>query len=266
MHVENITVAVIQMQSSDEIFENMKSAERLIRRAVRREASMIVLPECCLFRGRTSFRTVFDEVAQTIRGPVVRFFQRLASEIKRTVVLGSFHEKDTAAGRVRNTMVVIDGNGTVIASYRKRHLFAARLSAQTICEAEMFSPGRRASVWSHGGFRFGSAICYDLRFPGMFEAYADQGCDAFVVPSNFTYETGIHHWEVLLRARAIEQKCYVLAPNQAGTDSGGLRAYGNSLIIDPWGEILARAKTQGEAVLIARLQRDRITAVRSKLS
>lgn len=266
MHGENMTAAVIQMQSTDDFAENLRRAETLIRRAARQGAALIVLPECCLFRGAASFRKIFQEVAETLRGPSVRFFQQLSSEIRRTIVLGSIHEKDPSAARVRNTMLVIDERGEILAAYRKRHLFAARLSTQTICEADVFSPGRRGRLWSQQGFRFASAICYDLRFPGDFEAYARQGCDAFVIPSNFTYETGQDHWEVLLRARAIEHKCYILAPNQAGTDSRGLQAYGNSMIIDPWGKILARAKTRGEAVLTAPINTNIIKAVRLKLS
>ena len=161
--------------------------------------------------------------------------------------------------------LLIRPDGKLAGIYRKNNLFAARFEKKKIQEADIFDTGKRINVAEGEGFRIGTAICYDLRFSEVFSRYRRKGCDIITVPSNFTYKTGKDHWEILLRARAIENKCYILAPNQVGIDSNRVRAYGNSMIVDPWGRILARAGDNQEEIVFADIDKKEIETTRKIL-
>lgn len=265
MGVDKLKVSLVQLRAGEDKSKNLRRAEALIRRAVRSHPDVVLLPECFDFRGKAGGEYLNGEIAEVLRGKTARHFQALARELKIALILGSMHERTAQAFKIYNTTIVIDRSGRRIAHYRKRRLFDARLERGRICEAAVFAPGKRPATAAIEGFLFGCSICYDLRFPEMFRVYARKGCDIIIVPSNFMAETGKAHWEVLLRARAIENQCYVVAPNQCGTDSKGCRAYGNSMVVDPWGKVIARADGQREQIITAVIDKNRIEQARRKL-
>ena len=160
--------------------------------------------------------------------------------------------------------LLIDPRGQIVARYRKRHLFTARVQTVAVDEAARFLPGRRRVTARVDDLRVGMSICFDLRFPELYQWYARQGCGVLTVPSSFTKHTGQAHWEPLLRARAIENFCYVLAPNQIGRDGQGVRSFGHSLVVSPWGEVLARASADQEEVVLADISPQAIDCARGR--
>jgi nitrilase len=180
------------------------------------------------------------------------------------LLAGSLLER--AGEKVYNTSVLFDRSGAVAATYRKIHLFEARLEDGTrIREAEAYDPGREPVAADIEGWQAGLAICYDLRFPELFRTYAAQGAHLLFVPSNFTQRTGKDHWEVLVRARAIENQCFVVAPNQCGVNPAtGVRSHGHSMIVGPWGEVLAAAADE-ESVILAKLDPADLAATRNRV-
>lgn len=262
---KTIKVAVIQLFASQNKEANVSRAERLTQQAIQKGAELIVLPECFYFRGELKAKKLYETIAETVDGGVSKLFCEVARKSKVAIVMGSIYEKIKGKNKFFNTSIFIDSTGKRIGVYRKKNLFSAKLRRSDIREADIFIPGKRTKIVQYGRFLFGAAICYDLRFSEMFRFYQKKGCDVVVVPSNFTYETGKDHWEMLLRARAIENQCYILAPNQYGTDSQGMRAYGNSMIVDPWGKILARASTTKEGIIFATLDKRVILNVRKRL-
>lgn len=257
-----IKTAVIQMSAGENKEANIDKALKLVSQAAQKGAETILLPECFLYRGRRIFE---NNVAESVHGPSVKRFQLFAKKKGVVILLGSIHEKSTIAKKVYNTSVCIDSEGKVLGAYRKIHLFEANLLKKAVRETDVFLAGKKRKVFHLGAFSAGSAICYDLRFPEMFRSYAKKGCEIFFVPSNFTYETGRAHWEVLVRARAIENRCYVLAPNQHGTDAQGLRSYGNSMIVDPWGNIIKRAGSSADEILFCMIEKKEIMKARERL-
>ena len=153
-------------------------------------------------------------------------------------------------------------SGQITAKYRKIHLFDARLGDQIIKEKDNFIPGRRLMSARAGEFRVGLSICYDLRFPDLYQNYARKGVEILTVPSCFTKKTGEAHWETLLRARAIENLSYVLAPNQIGCDIRGMQAYGHSMIISPWGKVLARGSARGQEIIFGEVDMEEVRKAR----
>ena len=255
-------IAVVQMSSGDDKAVNLEKAAALIRKAAAQGAECVLLPESFLYRGQDA---CFPQIAEMIDGPSVKRCRGLAKDYGLYVLLGSIFEKVPGRKKVYNTAVMIGPKGRVLGAYRKQHLFEARASGTIIREADFLMAGKTQKVFSVAGFRAGTAICYDLRFPDVFALYAAKGCHLFFVPSNFTDETGRAHWEVLLRARAIENRCYVLAPNQHGIGALGVRAHGNSMIIDPWGNILKRAGARGDEILVCSIDQKEIDRARTRL-
>ncbi len=176
-----------------------------------------------------------------------------AKKHKVVILAGSICERIAGNKKVFNTSVLIDARGKIAAKYRKIHLFDAMFVKTKLKESQRIYHGRRTVLSKVGPWIVGLSICYDLRFPRLYQKYAHAGANVLCVPSAFTKTTGIAHWEVLLRARAIENLCYVLAPNQIGKDGHGISNYGNSMIIDPWGKILARASGNKEEIIYAHL-------------
>ncbi len=257
--------AIIQMNSGLDKKSNVLKAKQLVLQACRRGAGLIVLPEAFTYRGPLGLKNQKEQSADTMGGSLIKEFSAIAREKNACIVLGSFYEPSSDKKRFYNTMVVISAKGETAAVYRKRHLFKARLKTSPVDEGRHFVAGKKTAAARLGPFRLGCAICYDLRFPEMFQQYYKKGCNVLVVPSAFTHETGKAHWETLLRARAIETRSYVLAPNQYGKDGNGVMAHGNSMIVDPWGKVLARAKTVGTEVLYAELALGEIQKARQRL-
>ena len=205
-------------------------------------------------------------------GPIQRMLADVAREhgvwlIGGTLplVVDAAARPDGAADRVMNANLVFSPRGELAARYDKMHLFAFDNGRERYDEARTLQAGRTPVAFDADGWRVGLSVCYDLRFPELYRKLARPPCDLLSVPSAFTYTTGLAHWEVLLRARAIENQCYVVAAAQGGTHENGRRTFGHSLIVDPWGEVVACRRDDGEGVVVAELRRERIADVRRQL-
>ena len=247
--------AVIQLKSANNKEKNIKKALCLVKCAIERKAKFILLPEAFNFRGKVDPREGFGDVAEQIPGPSIIPLMEAAKKNKVTILAGSICEKISGERKAYNTSVLINTRGGIAAKYRKIHLFDARIGKAGVQESQYFKEGRKPVMAAVGPWNVGLSICYDLRFPGLYLTYRERGADILCVPSAFTKMTGQAHWETLLRARAIENICYVLAPNQIGKDGKGVVSYGNSMIIDPWGKILARASGNREEIIFAELNK-----------
>lgn len=248
-------VAVVQLNAQDDQKRNIRQALRLVEKAVDHGARLIVLPEIFSYRGKIDSVSDLATVVEDIPGPSTAPFQALASQHGVTIVAGSIYERSLRSQKAYNTSVVFGPEGDIRAIYRKRKLFAVNLPGRQIREADRFLAGTESAVFRTDGFLIGLSLCFDLRFPELFQDYGKQGCHAVCCPAAFTYETGQKHWMVLLRARAIENRCYILAPNQWGVDNQGLRHYGHSAIIDPWGDVLAQARADRTEILYTELDK-----------
>ena len=189
----------------------------------------------------------------------------LAKRKKVFILLGSICEKTGQKNKAYNTSVLVDDKGHIAAKYRKMHLFNAIIGKKRAQESKWFLPGKGLVSANVKGFKIGMSICYDLRFPAMYQKYSKEGCCVFTAPSSFTKKTGKAHWEILLRARATENFCYVLAPNQTGIGGRGIASFGNSMIIDPWGDVLARASAGKEEVIYANIKKEKMLFSRRRL-
>lgn len=258
-------IAAIQLGATADKARNLEKAVDFVRRAIDRRARLIALPEVFIFRGRSRSRADVRGVAETIPGESLKPLLALAGKYRVFILAGSIYEKAAGMDKAYNTSVFIDDRGTIKAKYRKIHLFEAILGNKRIREADCFVAGRRVVMARAKEFKIGLSICYDLRFPEMYRRYAALGAHAVCVPSAFTHETGKAHWEVLLRARAIENRCYVFAPNQVGKSGHGVRHYGHSLIVGPWGEVLAAASGNKEEIIYAQLNLSDIKTARKKM-
>jgi deaminated glutathione amidase len=231
-------VAVCQMRSGDDVGANVAEAERLLAEAGDRGADLAVLPELFAYLGPSS---KLSEIAEPVPGGrVTDALAAAAREHGMWVLGGSVHERD--GERVHNTAPLFDRAGDLVARYRKIHLFDVRLDDQPpFRESAIFTAGTEIVTHPVEDVRAGLAICYDLRFPELFRILALRGARIVAVPSAFTLATGRDHWEVLLRARAIEDQVFVLAPNQSGEAPPHHSSFGRSMIVDPWGVVLATA-------------------------
>jgi deaminated glutathione amidase len=180
------------------------------------------------------------------------------------VVGGTLPMRTADAQRVRNSCCVYAPDGRRAARYDKIHLFAYDNGHERYDEGRVLEAGDTPVAFTAESLRIGLSVCYDVRFPELYRALCKPPCDLLCVPSSFTYTTGLAHWELLLRTRAVENQCYVIAPAQGGMHENGRRTFGHSLIVDPWGEVLA-SRDEGAGVVMAELDRERITAVRTQL-
>lgn len=259
--MQTITAAAVQMNSGERKVDNLAKAEHLVRAAVDAGAQLVVLPEYFNCLGD---RRVMLAEAEPLDGPTASFLRKLAGSLRITLVGGTFCEQTSDGSKAHNTCLVVDPRGEIAAVYRKLHLFDVDLPGRlTYCESSWLEPGGDVVVGDAAGFRTAIAICYDVRFPELFRRFADAGTEVVAFPSAFTKQTGRDHWELLLRARAVENQCYIVAANQTGRHAT-LDTYGHSLIVDPWGTVTADA---GEDVgfITAPLARERIETVRAQL-
>lgn len=260
MPAEHLAAAV-QLNSTEDKTANLDTIQRLVRRAAADGATLVVLPEYgnCLGDRRTMLAQ-----AEPLDGPTAQFLRDLAKSLEITLVGSTFCERIPGSDKAHNTCLVIDPTGEVRAVYRKLHLFDVDLPGKlTYCESSWLAAGDDVVVTAAAGFNLATAICYDARFPELFRLFADRAAEVIALPAAFTKTTGRDHWELLLRARAVENQCFVVASNQTGKHAA-LETYGHSLIIDPWGNVLADAG-EGEGVIVAPISRARLEEVRRQL-
>lgn len=254
-----LRVAMIQNSAGRDTVKNLCRLDDIIADAP--ECDLLTLPEVFSVRGAP---VDYRAAAERLPGPVCVWAAALARRRRSWVLAGSVVER--VGSRIYNTGILFDRRGRMVMRYRKIHLFAAELpGARIVCERDVFASGRRPAVFDLGGWRCGMAICYDLRFPELFRAYADAGAHLMFVPANFTRATGRSHWSVLLRARAIENQAFVVAPNQCGVNpADGIASYGHSLAVDPWGAVLAESGCK-EGVIWVELDPAALRRVRRSL-
>jgi len=245
--------AAIQLNSTGDKARNLDVAERLVREAAADGAELVVLPEKWTVLGDAE---ALREGAEPLSGPSISAAADWARDLGIHLVAGSIAERVEGADRLSNTSVLIGPDGELHARYRKIHMFDVEVGGVSYRESETEEPGNEIVSPVLGpslpGVTLGMTVCYDLRFPELYRILAVRGATVLTVPSAFTYETGKHHWEVLLRARAIENQAFVIAPNQVGEAPPHYRSYGHSMIVDPWGEVLAVAP-DGEGFVAADL-------------
>ena len=254
-------VAAVQMVSTPVVAENLASANRLIAEAAGRGAGLVTLPEYWPIMGLADT----DKVTQAERpgeGPIQEFLAHQAREHGVWLIGGTLPLVSPESGKVLNTTLVYDPQGRPVGRYDKIHLFGFNKGSESYDEARTIVPGATVGSFEAPFGRVGMSICYDLRFPELFRAMGE--CALVVVPAAFTHTTGLAHWEVLLRARAIENQCYVLAAAQGGLHPNGRRTFGHSMLIDPWGEV-KDVLAEGEGVVSGEIDAAFMARVRESL-
>jgi deaminated glutathione amidase len=260
----SITVAALQLTSgADESF-NVERAFALLSRAVAMGATYVQLPEYFNYYGASRR---YGEVAQSIPGPLTDQLGEFARTNGVTLHVGSMLERSNDPGRFFNTSVVIGSDGTIRATYRKVHLFDIEVPGEvSYQESRAIRAGEQIVAVELDEFCLGLSICFDIRFPELYRSLALQGATVLAVPSAFNARTGQAHWEVLVRARAIENLCFVVAATQAGTTSEGLSSYGHAMIVDPWGDVLATSQLDGEDVIVATIDIGEVARRRTQIA
>jgi len=260
--MERYLAAAVQMSSGADRAANLARAEALVREAAGRGARLVVLPEVFAWRGP---RDEEAAVAEPIPGPTTERLAALAHELAIHLSAGSLLEQTPGEPRAYNTSCLFDPRGALVARYRKLHLFDVDLPGRvSVRESATRAPGDDVVAVPTALGTLGLSICYDLRFPELYRRLVRAGAEVLLAPSAFTFPTGAAHWEVLCRARATENQCYLVAPDQTGTSPHGFADYGESLIVDPWGRVLARA-SEGEGVITAEIDRAYLERVRREL-
>jgi deaminated glutathione amidase len=257
-----LRVALVQVEARDDVDDNIARAAELAREAAV-DADLVLLPEYVQYRGTDAG---FRASARTIPGPTTAPFAAIARERRCWVLAGSHAETSGDPDRPYNTAVLIDRGGEIAARYRKLHLFDVAVDdGPADLESRRVTAGDRAVVAEVDGIGLGLSICYDLRFPELYRALASAGASVLAVPAVFTERTGRDHWEVLLRARAIENGAWVLAAGGCGRGGpGAIPAWGHSMVVDPWGRVVAEAGME-EAIVRAELDSDAAAAARRQI-
>jgi len=261
-----LTVAAIQMVSGNDVKSNLTRAGELIATAAKRGARLIVLPENFAAFGGGRQREI-GALESTPDGPIRQFLSQQAKRHRLWIIGGSIPVADSPdPNRVFSACLVFNPQGEQVARYNKMHLFDVDVDDKqgSYRESEHFYPGEAPAIVDIEGIRVGLAICYDLRFPELFRTLWREGAQLFVLPSAFTFVTGAAHWDLLIRARAIENLCYVVAPNQGGQHNPQRYTWGHSMIVSPWGDIMACAE-QGESAIVAELDFDHQKQQREQL-
>ena len=259
--VSTVRIAAVQTVSGPDVAENLRVAGELVAEAAAAGARLVALPE--YFPLITADETAKVRIRERDgEGPLQDFLRETARRHKVCLVGGTIPLAATADDKVRNSTLVYDERGERIARYDKVHLFGFRKGEESYDESVTIEAGREVVRFDSPAGPTGLSVCYDLRFPELFRAMG--AVNLIILPAAFTYTTGRAHWEVLLRARAIENQCYVLAPAQGGRHPSGRVTWGHSLVIDPWGEVLA-CREEGPGVVVADLDPARIASVRESL-
>ena len=255
-------VAAVQLNSTADPAANLEVADRLTRAAAADGASVIVLPEKWTAMGSDE---QLRAAAETLDGPAVRWARASARELGVDLIAGSIVERVEGREKLANTSVHVDPQGELTAVYRKLHMFDVEVDGRVYRESDLEDPGEEIVLSQTAeGLQLGLSICYDLRFPELYRILAVRGAQAFPLPAAFTLATTRDHWETLLRARAIENQAFVIAANQIGEHPGGNRSGGRSMIVDPWGIVLAQAP-DGEGHVVAELDIERLQEIRTRL-
>jgi predicted amidohydrolase len=256
-----VRVAAVQLASGPTVEANLNEARRLIAMAAKQGAKLVALPEYFAIMGikDTDKVKVREEEGA---GPIQQFLAETAKKLKIWLVGGSVPLVSNEAHRVRNSCLVYDDKGTQVARYDKIHLFGFEMGEERYSEQRTIEPGREVKVIDSPFGRLGLSICYDLRFPELYRAMKD--VDIILVPSAFTETTGKAHWETLIRARAIENLAYVIAPAQGGYHVNGRETHGDSMIVDPWGVVLDRLP-RGSGVVMAGINPEYVQRLRKSL-
>jgi deaminated glutathione amidase len=261
----SLRVAAVQLSSQENLGSNLAECRALIDVAAAQGAKVVLLPENLAYMGPEAGKFVAAERLGDASQPIQRTLSEAARAHGIHVIAGGIPERSDDERRPYNTCAVFSERGELIASYRKIHLFDVDLAdGTTLRESAGSLSGKEPVAVTLGGFVFGLSICYDLRFPELYRALVDRGAEVLVVPAAFTLHTGKDHWHVLLRARAIESQCFVVAAAQWGKHPQGRTTYGHSLVVDPWGTVLAEAPDR-VAVVVADLSRDDLGRVRASL-
>ncbi|MDY0071945.1 MAG: carbon-nitrogen hydrolase family protein [Thauera sp.] len=256
-----LRVAAVQTVSGVELAANLRAVEKLVERAAGEGAGLVALPEFFALMA-VDERAKLAVCEPAGNGPLQSFLAELASRHRLWLVGGTIPLRGRADGKVRNSTLVFDPRGECVARYDKIHLFSFSREGEQYDESTTIEAGDEVCAFDSPLGRIGLAVCYDLRFPELFRAMG--GAELIVLPAAFTYTTGQAHWEILLRARAIENQCFLIAPGQGGEHQNGRRTWGHSMVIDPWGEVLA-CQVHGEGLAIAELDFARLDSIRASL-
>lgn len=257
--MKQLVAACVQLNAQDNLAQNIKQAEALVREAASKGAQFIALPENALFMHAPGAGAHPDTAAETAR------LSALAGELGVWLLIGSVHVP-AGNGKSFNRSLLISAEGKIAARYDKIHLFDVTLkNGETYAESDRIAPGGDMVLAETPWGELGLTVCYDLRFPHLFRALAKAGAGIITVPAAFTYTTGSAHWHVLLRARAIETGCFIIAPGQCGMHPGNRRTYGHSLIIAPWGEILAEGSEDKTGITLATLDLAKVDEARAMI-
>jgi deaminated glutathione amidase len=259
---DRIRVACVQLTSRDDKAANLERAERLVARAAAAGADVVVLPE--KWNAIGSAETYLEAAESLEGGESVEAMAGWARRHGIALVGGSIAERREGREKLSNTSLVFNPEGEVVAVYRKIHLFDVEVGGHVYLESEVEEPGEEPVVAEAADWPIGLSVCYDVRFPELYRILALEGAHLVTVPAHFTLYTGKDHWHVLLRARAVENQYFVAAAAQFGETRPGRPSYGRSLIVDPWGIVLAEAPDE-ETVIWAELDRARLREIREKL-
>ncbi|HZQ75433.1 MAG TPA: carbon-nitrogen hydrolase family protein [Burkholderiales bacterium] len=254
-------IAAIQMVSAPELAPNLDAAARLVAQAAAQGAKLAALPEnfYCIGRHETDKVKLREPDG---KGPVQEFLSSLSKKLGLWLVAGTVPIEAKSADRIRGACLVYDDAGRRVARYDKMHLFRFDGGAEKYDETRTVEPGEAPLAIDTPFGRLALSVCYDVRFPELYRGLGR--FDAMLVPSAFTAATGAAHWETLLRARAVENQAYVIAPAQGGVHAGGRRTHGHTMIVDPWGEVLGE-RAEGEGIVLAEMDAKRIAQVRESL-
>jgi deaminated glutathione amidase len=257
-----LRAAAVQLTATPDKAANLRAADRLVRRAAADGARLVVLPEKWSVLGRGAD---LREGAEPLDGPAITWAREAARELGIDLVAGSVSERVDGEDKLRNTSLHVGPDGDIKAVYRKMHMFDVEVDGTVYRESEHEAPGEDVVLSrTADGVELGLTVCYDIRFPELYRILAIRGARVVTIPAAFTVATTRDHWEVLVRARAIEDQCFVIAANQVGTHVEGLASGGRSMIVDPWGLVLAQA-ADAQTVITADLDLDAQTAIRTRL-
>jgi len=258
------TVGAVQLSAGTDVEANVTAALELVTRAVDGGATYVQTPEYTTYYGSA---VGYADAAETVPGPTTRRFGDLARSRGVLVHVGSLLERSSTPGKYFNTSVVLDASGEVVATYRKAHLFDVDVPGEVAFrESDAILAGDEVVTVDALGMTLGLSVCFDLRFPELYRRLALEGATVLCVPSAFAAATGRVHWEVLLRARAIENHAVVVAAARAGSSGSGPATWGHSMIVGPWGEVLAESDAQGEDVILARIDLAEVARRRAQIA
>jgi deaminated glutathione amidase len=259
---DRIRVACVQLNASETKADNLEKTEALVARATSTGADIVVLPEKWNAAGSPEILRANAEPIEG--GETVEAMSGWARRHGITLVGGSISERREGREKLSNTCLVFDPEGEIVMAYRKIHMFDVEVGGHVYRESEAEEPGDEIALVEAEGWKVGLTVCYDLRFPELYRILAVEGAELITVPAAFTLFTGKDHWELLARARAVENQCFVAAANQWGAHGEGKASYGRSMIIDPWGLVVAQAPDE-DCVISAELDRARLERVRRDL-